>query len=671
MSGAITVWRSASFGITSRHASEVEVIPCSSTTSGPEPAAWKPTVWPWSSTSSYGPSGSSGAPQVGGFWIAVFFSIRSDSFLGSVHNPSTVCLIRAFPLTRWSATATSSSKERGRLGRRRPRPAAALRAPVGRWRLLLAAADLGAALLGLLRRADPGRGGPFARTAGEALEPEQAPADQPDQEEGERGDREVAGEGEPAGDVVLPLPLKVLLVEDELTAHLRLGGDPLGRDRRVLGHEDRQAGDPAPLVEAKGRLPGPVDRDRLGDPVTAGGGLIEVLDDALLAALPARRLEPPGVLGRVGRVEADGAGDGALAVPLGLRELEAGADWIARVRGDREGDDPDAQGRRHRDRRSRHPLGPGHPRSERPPDEAADDAPRKRREEPEHRALGEEGGRPLVHDPGLVPGPLAGEADRPDPGPAQGAEGDRPLGGGAAPEPGEGDRLDDERLRQIQREGGDGLVEDGADQEREQAADRPETEDRRDRAAGAEPDPGGDEGDPGGEHDQDRLQQERELRHREVELGLEGGEGDEKGAGEDHLPEPGPAPELATLRPALLVPLDVERPGAEHREGGAADQHQVGRPPEGDVLAVDPVPDVVEREGRERGGAANRDHHRPDGREPAGVDPKRGLCRAVRKGAAEDAGEEDAEEAGEDEVVGGVRERALVAAVVDVEGDVP
>ena len=42
---------------------------------------------------------------------------------------------------------------------------------------------------------------------------------------------------------------------------------------------------------------------------------------------------------------------------------------------------------------------------------------------------------------------------------------------------------------------------------------------------------------------------------------------------------------------------------------GAADQHQVRRPPEGDVLAEDPVPDVVERETdqRERRGGEHRD----------------------------------------------------------------
>ena len=65
----------------------------------------------------------------------------------------------------------------------RPEPAPRRR------RLPLAAADLAAALLGLLlRRADSRRRRALAgRSGGEALEPDEAPADQRDQE-GERAD---------------------------------------------------------------------------------------------------------------------------------------------------------------------------------------------------------------------------------------------------------------------------------------------------------------------------------------------------------------------------------------------------------------------------------------------------------------------------------------------------
>ena len=58
---------------------------------------------------------------------------------------------------------------------------------------------------------------------------------------------------------------------------------------------------------------------------------------------------------------------------------------------------------------------------------------------------------------------------------------------------------------------------------------------------------------------------------------------------------------------------------------GAADQHQVRRPPEGDVLAEEPVPEVVEREAD----AARRppqasDQHAADRRVPVAGDLDRG-----------------------------------------------
>ena len=105
-------------------------------------------------------------------------------------------------------------------------------------------------------------------------------------------------------------------------------------------------------------------------------------------------------------------------------------------------------------------------------------------------------------------------------------------------------------------------------------------------------------------------------------------------------------------------------------------QHQVRRAPERHVLAEEAMPDVVEREAdaarsaahdgasaRRRAGAYQpwRDAHARRGR------PGRSSGSAM----ASTAGERDAEEADEDEVVGGVGERARVAAVVDVQRDVP
>ena len=46
--------------------------------------------------------------------------------------------------------------------------------------------------------------------------------------------------------------------------------------------------------------------------------------------------------------------------------------------------------------------------------------------------------------------------------------------------------------------------------------------------------------------------------------------------------------------------LAVQQDDAGGRQAGATDEHQVGGAPQGDVLAEEPVPDVVEREADER-----------------------------------------------------------------------
>jgi hypothetical protein len=143
------------------------------------------------------------------------------------------------------------------------------------------------------------------------------------------------------------------------------------------------------------------------------------------------------------------------------------------------------------------------------------------------------------------------------------------------------------------------------------------------------------------------------------------------GTPKSNLAESRPARQRAAGGPPLLVALGVQRPGAEHREGSAADQHQVGGSPKRHVLTEDPVPDVIERERRERAGAADRDHQRADRGVPPGCDLVRGPRRLVRQGEPEHAGEQHAEESGEDEVVGRIGEWTRVAALVDVQGDVP
>ena len=106
-------------------------------------------------------------------------------------------------------------------------------------------------------------------------------------------------------------------------------------------------------------------------------------------------------------------------------------------------------------------------------------------------------------------------------------------------------------------------------------------------------------------------------------------------------------------------PLDQQHGLADQGHPGAADQHQVGGPPQGHVLAEQPVPDVVEREADQGEGAAGGDQDSADGRVPVAGDVDGGRPGALlRQADGEVAGAEDAEQAGEDQVVGGVGERA-------------
>ena len=111
---------------------------------------------------------------------------------------------------------------------------------------------------------------------------------------------------------------------------------------------------------------------------------------------------------------------------------------------------------------------------------------------------------------------------------------------------------------------------------------------------------------------------------------------------------------------------------ADERDRGAADQHQVRRAPQRHVLAEQPVPDVVEREADQREAARGGHQHAAERRVPALEEPDRRRARLLlRDRHREEAGGEDAEQAEEDQVVGRVGERARVAALVDVQGDVP
>jgi hypothetical protein len=82
----------------------------------------------------------------------------------------------------------------------------------------------------------------------------------------------------------------------------------------------------------------------------------------------------------------------------------------------------------------------------------------------------------------------------------------------------------------------------------------------------------------------------------------------------------------------------------------------------------------VEGEAEQAEGAADRDEDAADRRVPVALDPDRRGARTLsllREAHRERAGAEDPEQADKDQVVSGIGERPRVAAVVDVERDVP
>jgi hypothetical protein len=120
--------------------------------------------------------------------------------------------------------------------------------------------------------------------------------------------------------------------------------------------------------------------------------------------------------------------------------------------------------------------------------------------------------------------------------------------------------------------------------------------------------------------------------------------------------------------------LAVQQDDARRGQTRTADEHEVRRAPERDVLAEEPVPDVVEREADEGVEAAGRDEDAGHRRVPAAGDPHRrdaGLLAVAREHDRAHAGDEEGEQAVEDQVVRGVRERSLVATSPGVQADVP
>jgi hypothetical protein len=199
---------------------------------------------------------------------------------------------------------------------------------------------------------------------------------------------------------------------------------------------------------------------------------------------------------------------------------------------------------------------------------------------------------------------------------------------------------------------------------------------RGQRAAAADEETGGHEGQARGAGDHERLEDQPELRDVEVVLALEDREPEQQAAHGRGLAEEagGPADLLVAVvggQPAVALLLEDEQ--ADDRQPGAGDQHEVGGSPQGDVLAEEPVPDVVEREAEQGVEAGAGQQHPADRDVPALEEADRGGAGLLVQGhrTREDAAGEDTEEAEEDQVVRGVGQRALVASDADVQRDVP
>ena len=199
---------------------------------------------------------------------------------------------------------------------------------------------------------------------------------------------------------------------------------------------------------------------------------------------------------------------------------------------------------------------------------------------------------------------------------------------------------------------------------------------RGQRAAAADEQPGGDQGHARGAGDHERLEDQPELRDVEVVLALEDRQPEQQAAHRRGLPdEAGDPADLAVAvvggQPAVALLLEDQQ--ADDRQPGAGDEHQVGGAPERDVLAEEPVPDVVQGEAEQRVEAGAGEQDAADRHVPAAdeADGGRAGLLVQRHRAGEDAAGEDAEEAEEDQVVRGVGQRALVAADADVQRDVP
>ena len=329
---------------------------------------------------------------------------------------------------------------------------------------------------------------------------------------------------------------------------------------------------------------------------------------------------------------------------------------------------------RHRDDDRRERAGPGDRsdeprraltcgtrRQERAAHHAAEETARNCRDEAENPGERPQRGVPRQRHPCLAPAPFGREPDGADEDAAYQTEGHLTC-----------DRNQECRELDQQR------FEHRPDQQRQPTADGEEHDDRHQRTAAAGADTSGNERDAGGQHDENRVVDGAELRHAEVELTLQGRETDQHrpadgvvGEADRASGEAGTIESVAMQLGCATSALLTQDPGGDGRERRAPDHLDVRGAPQRHVLPEQGVPHVVEREARQRDETAQRQQRAADADPPeAGKAHAVGVVVGVEREGGH-AGDRDAEQADDDRVVSRRGERAVVAALVDVPGDVP
>ncbi len=242
----------------------------------------------------------------------------------------------------------------------------------------------------------------------------------------------------------------------------------------------------------------------------------------------------------------------------------------------------------------------------------------------------------------------------------------------AAAQVGEADRLDHQRLGDVGREVRGDLAEQRPDQEGEQCRGSRGSRPARRARRRADPDPRRDQRDPGGQHDQGGLEGERELRHAEVELAP--GRSTSRPGRRRRGSSRGSGSRWGRARPAALrssspSTCSAQAPSTES-EAPPISIRWVG------PQRVTSWPKIRCQMSSRGKAASELAPQIAIISAPIGACQPGAISKEVRVGLfgramAEHPGEQHAEEPGEDEVVGGVGERAGVAALVDVQGDVP